>query len=145
MKNKMHFLYSKMRNTYLILNPHFGGCGGFRLLLFSFLLFSSCHKPGPGGSATIKGIVMHQSKSIKGSVVYIKYGATQSPGADVTYYDESVTTDAQANYQFQNLRRGDYFLFAVGFDSAAVQSVSGGIHIEIKSKTETAQQDVTVN
>ncbi|HEY4800112.1 MAG TPA: hypothetical protein VII99_13615 [Bacteroidia bacterium] len=118
----------------------------FKIFLPTFLLFIlSCGKPGPGGSATIKGAVKHQSKLIPKAMVYIKYGATSSPGTDVTYYDASTSADAQANYQFSNLKRGNYYLFAVGFDSTTVQTVTGGAHVIINTKTETDQQDLAVN
>ena len=115
------------------------------LFLVPYSLFlSSCHKEGPGGKATIKGAVKHHSQLIPGAVVYIKYGAKESPGTNVTYYDGSVTTDANANYSFADLRKGNYFLFGVGFDSSITQTVTGGIPVEVKSKTETVEKDVQV-
>ncbi|MBI4930543.1 MAG: carboxypeptidase regulatory-like domain-containing protein [Bacteroidetes bacterium] len=114
------------------------------LLIVYCLLFFSCHKEGPGGKATIKGVVKHNSVAIPGAAMYIKYGAKESPGTNVTYYDESVTSDAQANYKFADLRKGSYYLFAVGFDSLIIQTVTGGIPIEIKSKTENVEADVPV-
>jgi len=116
----------------------------FCLLSSVFCLLWSCGKEGPGGKASITGMVMHHTQPIPGAVVYIKYGAKESPGTDVTYYDASATADAQANYKFADLRRGDYYLFGVGYDSAIVNTVTGGIPVEIKSKTETAQADVHV-
>ena len=116
----------------------------FVCLLTSVFFIPSCTKPGTGGKGSIKGIVKHVDKPIPGSVVYIKYGAKTSPGTDVTFYDESVNVDASANYVFPDLKRGNYFLFAVGFDSAITKTVSGGIPVVIKNKTETVQIDVPV-
>lgn len=107
-------------------------------------LFISCGKEGPGGKAAIVGTVKHHSATIPGAVAYIKYGTTESPGTNVTYYDANVTADAQAHYEFPDLKRGDYYVFAVGFDSAIAQPVYGGIPVEIKSKTETVTADVPV-
>jgi len=115
----------------------------FELFLFC-LFFVGCRKEGPSGKAVIEGMVIHHAKPIPGSVVYIKYGAKESPGSDVTYYDESVTANDSANYKFADLRKGDYYLFAVGYDSAGPYIVTGGIPVEIKKKTETAQADVQV-
>ena len=114
----------------------------FFFLFFALLL--ACTKPGPGGKGSIKGFIKHHDKPIPSSVVYIKYGATESPGTNVTYYDESVNTDANANYEFPDLKKGAYYLFGVGFDSAIGKPVSGGVPVVIKSKTETVETDVPV-
>jgi hypothetical protein len=111
------------------------------LALFGFI---SCGKEGTGGKAVIKGQVKHHDKLIPGAVVYIKYGAKDFPGSNVTYYDASVTADAQANYAFPDLKKGDYYLFGIGYDSAIALPVSGGIHAEIKKKTETVEINVPV-
>lgn len=117
-----------------------------KLILTSIVAITmlSCSKEGPGGKAAIHGTVKHHSAPIPGAVVYIKYGATESPGTDITYYDASVTADANAHYEFPDLKKGDYYLFGVGFDSAIVQTVIGGIPVEIKTKTETVTADVPV-
>lgn len=117
--------------------------GGILFLLFVLSLLS-CTKEGPGGKAAIQGMVMHHSTPIPGAVVYIKYGVTESPGTDITYYDANVTADATAHFEFPDLKRGDYYLFGIGFDSAIVKTVIGGIPVEIKSKTETITADVPV-
>jgi|ERR1051326_3070179 hypothetical protein len=104
----------------------------------------ACTKAGPGGSASIKGTVKYNSKPIPGSTVYIKYGSKTSPGANVTYYNASVNTDANANYEIDNLKRGDYYLFAIGYDTLAGKTASGGIGTSITTKTETDQVDIPV-
>ena len=116
----------------------------YTLYLIPLFLFPSCHKEGPGGKAAIEGVVKHHSEPIPGSVVYIKYNAKESPGTNITYYDANVTADANAHYQFPNLKYGNYYLFGVGFDSSIVQTVIGGIPVVIKSKTETVEADVPV-
>lgn len=113
-------------------------------ILIPLFLFLSCRKEGPGGKAAIKGIVKHHAVPIPGAVVYIKYGAKESPGTNVTYYDESASADASANYSFADLKKGDYYLFSVGYDSSIVKTVTGGIPVEIKSRTETVEADVQV-
>ncbi|MBI3502648.1 MAG: hypothetical protein HY063_12730 [Bacteroidetes bacterium] len=123
------------------------------LFLFScFLLFVtlsvvevSCRKAGPGGKAVIKGTVTHSTKPVPGTVVYIKYNTQSFPGANINNYDASTVADASAIYEFDNLRRGDYYLFGVGFDSTAVKTVSGGTGTSISSKDETIQVDLQVN
>ncbi len=113
------------------------------LFLLSTLLFS-CTKEGPGGKATIKGMVMHHTKPIPGTVVYIKYGATESPGKSPSNYDANVTADASANYKFESLQKGHYYLYGIGFDSTLSKPVTGGIPIEIKDATGTTTTNVPV-
>lgn len=111
------------------------------LLLLSVFLYTGCTKEGPRGKAAINGMVLHHNDPIPGAVVYINYGATEFPGTDITQYHASVTADQNAYFEFPDLKKGDYYLFAVGFDSSIVETVFGGVPVKIKSKTET----VTVN
>ena len=115
----------------------------FRITIL-LLFLCACRKAGTGGSATIKGTVKYNSKTIPGSTVYIKYGSKTSPGANITYYNANVVSDANANYEFDNLKRGDYYLFAVGYDTLAGKTASGGIGTTINTKTETDVVDIPV-
>ena len=45
---------------------------------------------------------------------------------------------------FAIVKKGAYYLFGVGFDSAIGKPVSGGVPVVIKSKTETVETDVPV-
>lgn len=94
--------------------------------------FSACHKEGTGGKSSVSGYVMHHTKSIENAVVYIKYGATEFPGADLSKYDASFPTGADAHYEFKDLRKGDYYLYGVGYDNSVMESVTGGIGIKLK-------------
>ena len=114
------------------------------LLTASCLLVFSCGKEGPGGKSAIKGYVKHHNNSIPNAVVYIKYGTKEQPGTDVTYYDASVNADTSAYFEFIDLKRGDYYLFGVGFDSIMGAPVIGGVPVEIKKKTETIEVNVPV-
>jgi len=115
--------------------------------LFIFLLpflFSSCGKEGLGGEAVIKGYVKHHSAPIPNAVVYIKFGSKESPGSNTSSYDESVTADANAFYEITGLKKGDYYLYGVGMDTAISKAVVGGIPVEIKKRKEVVQADVPV-
>ena len=104
----------------------------------------SCYKEGTGGKSNISGYVMHHSKLIPNAVVYIKYGAKEFPGTDVAAYDQSITADANAHYEFTDLRKGDYFLYGVGFDNSGPYTVVGGIAVKLKyNKTTTTDIPVT--
>jgi len=109
------------------------------LVLFCFLAWMgvSCNREGVGGKASISGVVMHHDSLIHGAVVFIKYGATDWPGFDSELYDDEITTSASdASFSFTNLFKGDYYLYARGFDPAFMQEVMGGMPVEIEKKKE---------
>lgn len=101
------------------------------ILLFAFV---SCKKEGPGGKATVKGYVMHHDDYIPNATVYIKYGATDFPGSDVSKYNTSVQADGSGYYEIHNLQKGDYYLYSVGFDVDISENVYGGTAIKLKRK-----------
>jgi hypothetical protein len=108
--------------------------------------FISCKKNGIGGDNSIAAFPKHHSKTIPNAMVYIKYGATEFPGDDVSKYDDSKvatregTIDAHAH--FSGLLKGDYFIYAVGYDSAINQTVKGGITVKITTKA--GEQDIEI-
>ncbi len=111
-------------------------------LILSSFIYNSCTKPGLGGKAEIHFVVKHHSTLIPGSVVYIKYDAKDFPGDDLSKYDASVITDHMAHSHFDDLKKGNYYLYAVGFDSTINQTVGGGMNVKITKKDEMA--DVTI-
>jgi hypothetical protein len=105
------------------------------LYFFLFLLITgmiSCTKEGPGGKSSVAGSVKHHDALIPEAIVYIKYGATEFPGKDVSKYDASTIADANAFYEFKNLRKGDYYLYSVGWDVTMPGEVTGGVGVKIK-------------
>jgi hypothetical protein len=116
------------------------------LLLLVLLITTSSCKEGTGGKSSISGNVLHHTKIIPNAVVYIKYGATDFPGTDVSDYDASVTSDTNAHFEFKDLRKGDYYLYATGIDVSPATSfpVSGGIGIKLRyNKSVTIDVPVT--
>lgn len=113
------------------------------LLIGTAVLITSCRKEGTGGKSSVSGQVKHHSNPIPNAVVYIKYGATEFPGTDVSKYDNSVTADANANYNFKDLRKGDYYLYGVGYDNTIMEIVTGGVAVKLKYNKETSS-DVPV-
>lgn len=114
----------------------------FYLIMFS-LFVVSCAKEGTGGKASVNGTVKHHSKIIPNAEVYIKYGATEFPGSNTADYDASVTTSSDAKYEFKELKKGDYYLFAKGFDAGITKEVQGGVPVELK-RTENKTINVPV-
>ena len=109
---------------------------------------SSCKKNGTGGEAEIGCHVKHHGILIPGARIYIKYGAKEFPGKDVSVYDDNKVTgtvgESKAHTHFTNLLRGNYYLYSIGYDSAISKTVSGGIPVEIKDSHEHLEIDVPV-
>ena len=110
--------------------------------VFAFTI-SSCKKEGTGGKSKVSGKVKHHTKLIPNAIVYIKYGATEFPGADVSAYDDQVTADTNAHFEFDELQKGDYYLYGVGYDDAISESVVGGVGIKLR-RNESIESDVPV-
>jgi hypothetical protein len=113
-------------------------------LLFISLAFFSCKKNKLGGNAVIKGVVKHHAKIIANATVYIKFNAKEFPGSSTSLYDASITADGDGNYKI-NCYKGDYFLYAVGYDEAvaAPHIVSGGVPVNVRSR-ETVDIEIAV-
>lgn len=117
----------------------------FVLLVLTISLFS-CKKEGPGGKAKVSGIVAHHGVPVPGATMYIKYGATDFPGTDISVYDRSYAVDANGNYGIGSLVKGNYYLYAVGYDITSqgiTEKLTGGVAITL-SRKESKQQDVAV-
>jgi hypothetical protein len=112
------------------------------LLILTLFIYSSCTKPGLGGEAEIHIEVKHHSTLIPNSKVYIKYDAKDFPGDDLSQYDASITTNAMAHGHFENLKKGNYYIYGVGFDSTINQTVTGGMKVKVSKKDEMI--DVTL-
>lgn len=115
-------------------------CSFFAMLFFSF---SSCKKEGPGGKSSVSGNVKHHQELIPNAIVYIKYGATEFPGADISIYDDKVTSDTNAHFEFKDLQKGDYYLYGVGYDFSGSYNVVGGVGIELK-RNKASETDIPV-
>jgi hypothetical protein len=101
-------------------------------MFFSASSISSCKKNSTGGDATIAASAKHHERTIPYSVIYIKYGAKEFPGNDVSKYDNSQKTDRHGHTHFENIRPGNYYLYGVGYDSAIMHHVTGGVPVIIK-------------
>ncbi len=117
------------------------------LICISSILFTtitSCQKEGTGGNSTIIGYVKHHEKFIPNATVYIKYNATEFPGTNTANYDASIIAGSNALYKFTNLRKGDYYLYAIGYDDVILSQVQGGIAVKLKyNKTTITDVPVT--
>lgn len=120
----------------------------FLILTLAMLSFIACKKNGTGGENTIAAYPKHHGTLIPNATVYIKYGATELPGKNPSDFDDSKiavrksATDAHAH--FDGLLKGDYYIYAVGFDSTINEAVSGGVGVKITTKSGEQIVDVPV-
>jgi len=104
-------------------------------LCICFLVFTSCTKPGTGGKATLsvhvfEGVCDGSNRTVvPKAMIYVKYGGT-AVDADVSSYDDAQEADFGGKTVFENLRRGDYYLYGVSEDGTK----TGGTHFEIKNR-----------
>ena len=100
-----------------------------------FIVFSSCRKvEGPGGSVTIKGVVIernHVGTSIfeypaSDQDVYIIYGSENS------FYDDDVSTSYDGSFEFRYLQKGDYQIFAYQ-DNPSVASGTDEVLVQVNA------------
>lgn len=94
-------------------------------------LGSGCTKEGFGGDANLVGTVLHHEEPIPNAVVYVKFDAQELPGTEPTDFDASVEADHAGKYNFYELNKGDYYLYAIGYDSAISEVVVGGVYTTI--------------
>jgi len=104
-------------------------------IAFSLFLFVACEKAGTGGKASISAFPEHHEDPIKNGVVYIKYNAADLPGTEPSDFDAQANVEGD-NAHFHDLKKGKYYLYHVGYDSAVKSIVRGGIAFEIKKETE---------
>jgi len=116
------------------------------LLLLLAIVAGSCTKEGTGGNSSIHGVIMRNGVYvIPNTVVYIKYGTTEFPGDDPQYYDDSFATDSDGVFEFKGLKKGDYFLFANGFDITGGFAVTGQMVVNLGRKQNKELDPFIVN
>lgn len=107
------------------------------LTIIIVFTLGSCKKEGTGGKSSVSGNVKHHQELIPNAIVYIKYGATEFPGGDVSIYDDKVSSDTNAHFEFKNLQKGDYYLYGVGYDFTGSYTVVGGVGVTLKRNKST--------
>lgn len=116
------------------------------LLFLASLGLVACKKDGTGGNNSITALPKHHNRSIPNSTVYIKYGAKEFPGENVADYDDSKIAKLEpgmdAHAHFDGLLKGDYYIYAIGYDSAVKEMVKGGIAVKIATKSGGKEVDV---
>ena len=116
-------------------------------LLFLCVFFLGCKKNASGGKASISGVVYYNGSPVTSCIVYIKYGATTSPGTDPTQYDSQVNADGTGTFTIASLYPGDYYLYAIGHYTnpsgfGGYITVTGGSHANIPHTKSTVNYDI---
>ena len=113
------------------------------VLILGILAFSACTEEGLGGKASITGHIEHHNEPIPNAIVYIKYGSVELPGINPADYDAQTLAGADAGYKFEGLEKGDYYLYAIGYDSLIFETVVGGLSVELHAG-EAVETDIPV-
>lgn len=118
-------------------------------LSFSFCVMASCDKKdqtvctgGNGGNITLVVHPKHHGKPVKPTNAYIKYNNKDAPSS-LSDYDLTVTADTSAiSMKLTNLKCGDYYIFATGYDTAISKAVKGGIPYTV---SESASGEINID
>ena len=108
-------------------------------LCICFIAFYSCVKPGKGGKAILSVHVFEGESPcneadktvVPNAFVYIKYGGTEAD-PDVSSYDDKQLTDFGGKTVFTNLKRGDYYIYAV--KDTLNKTLAGGAQFDIRNR-----------
>jgi hypothetical protein len=85
------------------------------------------------GQSAVTGSTLISEGPIADERVYLIYG-------DEEYYSESVRTDANGNYRFSGLNRGDYtiFVFSTSLSDGSTTQVESSVTISEKKSIVSA-------
>lgn len=113
----------------------------FILMCTVFLSINGCKKKpsaGLGGNANLKVSARHHALNIDSCTVYIKFNSSEAPSDNVYDLNQQITMDTSGNSYtiFNGLKKGDYYIFAQGWDPSISENVKGGIPYTIKDETD---------
>ncbi len=116
------------------------------LVFASAVIFAGCKKEGMGGDASLGITAKHHGAPIPGTVIYIKYGAEDFPGEDLSLYDATTTADNSGYAVISDLRYGKYYIYGVGYDSSLQEIVKGGMPVQIKwsDRKDVQKEDLSI-
>ena len=106
----------------------------FLCVLFSFSACKKkCAEAGTGGNVTLVAFPQHHGMAILSGAlypdtVYLKFNAKDNPGTNLASYDTYFVGEAgEEHVHLEGLKCGDYYIYAVGYDSTIHERVQGGI------------------
>ena len=108
-------------------------------------LFTCCRKNDTGGDASIIIHTAHHESNVKGATVYVKFDAWEMPADIAANYDLKVTAEQDGDHiHITGLRYGNYYLYAVGYDSTTSQNVYGGVPVTIAWKERNNEIEIHI-
>lgn len=127
-------------------------------LLFSAVIltftsgFFSCKKEnkctaGSGGALSMVVYLKHHgvtipNDSLRPDTVWVLYNATEWKGAPVGYSARIIGEAGENHVHVPNLKCGDYYLYASGWDTSITKNVIGGI--PVSTDKESGELEVSV-
>lgn len=114
----------------------------------TLILNTSCKKNGTGGKAMVHATVSHNGKPINHSTIYVKFGTHHAPENPTTDFDLKAHGEETDNHvHIEDLRPGEYYLYAVGINTVTGKTVKGGTSVEISwsERKETIDADIAVS
>ncbi len=101
-------------------------------LFFGLTLTTSCKKNDTGGKASLHVMVYNGTSPVKGATLYVKFGEHHQPTDPTNNYDLKIQGEVNDNHvHVEDLRMGDYYLYAIGYDSIAKKMIEGGVAASI--------------
>lgn len=110
-------------------------------------LLLSCKKNNEGGKAEIHARITHNFTPVNAATLYVKYGTQKCPSDIESNCDLKIMGEEMDNHvHVENMRYGEYYIYAVGFDSTISQIVKGGVAVKIKwsERKQTIDVDIPV-
>lgn len=101
------------------------------ILICSAIFLINCKKGDINGKAKIAAFVYHHGIPINLPKFYIKFDAKELPSDPINNYDLKIEGKHENHAHIEELRYGDYYIYATGFDSTIMLPVSGGIPVKI--------------
>jgi hypothetical protein len=91
---------------------------------------------GLGGNANLKISAFHHTFPIDSCTVYIKFNSSEAPADNQFDLEQPLSKDGNGNSftTFTGLKKGDYYLFARGWDPSISETVKGGIPYTINTE-----------
>jgi len=129
---------------------------GILAMAISFLfIITSCHKEnkcvaGTGGSVEVVVKLYHHGRlipndSLKPDTVWAKFNVTEWKNAPSGYDMMAIGEAGEDHIHLKDLRCGDYFLHAAGWDTTGPYVVTGGLNPTIHESTGEVGVDVPVS
>lgn len=107
------------------------------LLVFSAFSCKKKSSAGFGGNATLNVTGQHHGVTIDSLTVFIKFNTSEAPSDAVYDANFPVTHFGPQNSYaiLKNLKAGDYYIYAEGWDPSISNTVKGGIPYTIDKET----------